>query len=147
MTQAKLEEHKHWKHVKTGKLAVLFGYGLWKGGEQEPAGDMAEVIVMRPVGCDGLSDLDVVPAGFNMTMVDVKTADAAKVQSDAPLTADEQLIAYECNGGVWVSPVTRFFDGRFVKTDEGGTELTSTPAAKMVKRDTMQQFGSPGEEH
>jgi hypothetical protein len=124
-----LETHRYWKHVKTGRLAVLFGYGLWMGSVHDKAEDMTDVIVIRPQGMDGFADLSVVPAHF---IVDgARTADAAKVQSASELTPGQQLITYQCNGGVWARPISEFFDGRFVKCDAEGNELP--PAKKGSK--------------
>lgn len=130
MEVKQLETHKHWKHVKTGKVATLFGYGLWKGGVHDHFGDMADVIVKRPVGQEGLADLDVVPSHY--VVGEVRTADAAKVQSASELTPDQHLIVYTHGNDVWVRPVSEFFDGRFVKCDAEGNEL---PAAKKGSKE------------
>lgn len=121
MEVKEVETHKHWKHVKSGKLALLVGLAVYKGGVHEELGDMAPIIVIRPKGLEGWADLDVVPGHY--TVGGVRTADAGKLQTDKPINYGAVLAVYQHGDEVWARPYAEFLDGRFVKVDAEGKEL------------------------
>lgn len=127
-----VDGHKHWKHVASSKLYNLMGYGVWKGGVNDPGVDMAQAIAYRPAGADGLSDLEAVP-GHYQAPADVKHADLAIVQTNKPLQNGDHVAVYvgdfyETKNAVFVRRYEDFIDGRFVKVDAEGKEL---PAVKL----------------
>jgi hypothetical protein len=126
----KMDTHKHWKHVKSGKLALVVGLAVYAGGVHEPLGDMAGIIVKRPKGMDGWADLDVVPGHY--TIADVKTADAGKLQTSDVVKYGDQLVVYQHGDDVWARPTAEFYDGRFVKVDEAGNELAVEKKSKAA---------------
>lgn len=127
-----MDKHKHWKHVKSGKVATVIGGATYKGGVNETLSDMAEINIIRPVGLDGWADLDVVPGHYTVT--NVKTGDSGKLQTEHPVKHGDVLVVYQHDFEVWARPVAEFMDGRFVKVDEQGKELAPAVTAAPEKR-------------
>lgn len=131
MEQVKeLDTHKYWKHLKSGKLYTIMGYGLWMGLVSEVGNDMQQVIAYR-VTDD--TDFEVVPSQYPVS--GVRSADAALVQTTQPLSREDRVVVYtgphyELGDRVYVRRHEDFFDGRFVKTDALGNELSF---AKKIK--------------
>lgn len=117
------DPHPVWKHVETGGVYKLQGFGVWKGGPSDPAQDNQTVQVLR--GGPAFGDFDVYPEHY--TVPDgVLSGDIATMQTTVTLKYGDEVAVYVSEDDrVFVRRYADFYDGRFEKV--GGPQAPDAP--------------------